>query len=261
MSKLVILNEYGQELERRLRLKTFPLALKLLEKETDIPQGAQRPLKDFGYRLMLCQGLQISRREGIAVAMLTQDMWCHEPVIGYGFKEPPDYFIEGNTRYPRDVSSAEAGKNYALEFPRLELGRYVGVVSAPLRSANFEPDVVMIYCDGGQLSLLLLGREWKDGCNLKCALSSHAACVNAVVPAIVSGQCQVGLPCRGDHYSAMAGDEELIFTVPKGKLEDLIAGLRYVEETDSRLPHGYNFHPERPQPEDYETIAQIMGLR
>ncbi len=254
-------HEYGEELERRLRLKSFPLALKLLEREEDIPQEAQRPLRDFGYHLLLCQGFQLSRREGMTLAMLAGDMWCFEPVVGYGLGEPPEYFLEGHNRYPKDVATLEAGSHYAHEFPRLEVGKYVGVVSARLKTANFEPDLVMIYCDSAQLSLLLLGREWKEGYNLKCALSSHAACVYGVVPAVLSGECQVAIPCRGDHYGAMAGDDEMIFTVPKGKLEDLMAGLKYVESTGSKLPRGFRFLPEYPQPESYEKIAQMMGYR
>lgn len=261
MSQQSVWNEYGEELERRVRLKTFPLAVKFLKDEGDIPKEALRPQRDLGHRLMLCQGFQLSRREGITVVMLIEDMWCHEPVIGYGLQEPPDYFSEGHTRYPRDVSSLEAGGHYADEFPRLGAGTYVGVVSAPLMSATFEPDVGMIYCDGAQLSLLLLAREWKDGYNLPCNLSSHAACVYGVVPAILNGQCQVAIPCRGDHYSAMAGDEEMIFTVPRGRLEDLITGLRYVEKTGSLLPHGYHLAPEYPQADNYEKIAKMMGLR
>ena len=194
--------------------------------------------------------------------MLAQDMWCFEPVVGYGLREPPQYFLEGHNRYPRDVATLEAGSHYAHEFPKLEVGKYVGVVSAPLRTANFEPDLVMIYCDSAQLSLLLLGREWKEGYNLKCALSSHAACVYGVVPAILSGECQVAIPCRGDRYGAMAGDDEIIFTVPKAKLEDLMAGLRYLERTGSKLPGRYGFRTEYTVPgSEYEKIAQMMGYR
>jgi uncharacterized protein (DUF169 family) len=261
MSQKSVWNEYGEEIERRARLKTFSLAVKLLKKEEDIPKEAQRPQRDLGHRLMLCQGFQLSRREGLTVAMLREDMWCHEPVIGYGLQEPPNYFFEGHTRYPRDVSALEAGQHFADEFPMVETGAYKGVVSAPLKLATFEPDVAMIYCDGAQLSLLLLAREWKDGYSLPCNLSSHAACVYAVIPAILNEQCQVAVPCRGDHYSAMAGDEEMVFTVPRGKLEDLIAGLRYVEKMDSRLPRGYNLPKEHPQSDSYEKIAKMMGLR
>lgn len=259
MQDLDMYRGYGEELERRLRLKTFPVAVKLLENEADIPDGAKRPLADFGYHLSLCQAFQLSRRDGETVAMLIEDNWCFEPVVGYGLVEPPEYFNQGHNRYPRDVATLEAGRHYAEEFPRLEAGKYIGVVSAPLSATSFEPDLVMVYCDSAQLSLLLLGREYKEGYNLRCALSSHAACVYAVVPAVQSGECQVAVPCRGDHYSAMAGDEEMILTVPKGRLEDMMAGLRHVASTGSRLPRGYRFQPEYPLPESYEKIARMIG--
>jgi uncharacterized protein (DUF169 family) len=259
MPDFKIYHEYGEELERRLRLKTFPLALKLLEREGDIPDGVKRPVKDFGYHLSLCQSYQISRRDGTPMAMLKEDMWCFEPVVGYGLGEPPEYFLKGYNRFPRDVKTLEAGNHYAQEFPHLEVHKYVGVMSAPLRTASFEPDLVMIYCDSAQLSLVLLGREYRGGYNLKTALSSHAACVYAVVPSIQSGECQVAVPCRGDRYLAMAGDDEMIFTVPKGRLEDLMLGLRYIESTGSKLPRGYILLPEHPLHESYEKIAKMMG--
>jgi len=256
-----VFQAWGDELERRIRLKTFPLAIKMLEKDQDIPEGAQRPLRDFGFSLSLCQSFQISRREGATMANLAEDMWCFEPVVAYGLGEAPEYFLEGHNRYPKDVATLEAGRNYAREFPRLEVGKYVGVVSAPLTRASFQPDLVMIYCDSSQLSLLLLGREWKEGYSLRVALSSHAACVFGVVPALISGECQVAIPCRGDHYGAMAGDDELIFTVPLARMEDLVAGLRHVERTGSRLPHGYRLSPEYNQTESYEKTAMMMGHR
>jgi hypothetical protein len=57
----------------------------------------------------------------------------------------------------------------------------------------------------------------------------------------------------------MAGDDEMIFTVPNGKLADLMLGLRHIESTGSSLPHGYSLLPEYPLHESYEKIAKIMG--
>ena len=197
--------KYGNELEDKLRLQSYPLALKLLKTENDIPSGAYRPLRDFGYHLSLCQAYERSRRGGTEIAMLKEDMWCFEPVVGYGLGEPPDYFMQGHNRYPRDVKTLEAGQHYAEQFPRLEVGEYVGVVSAPLKSASFQPDLVVIYCDSEQLNLLLLAREYSDGYNLPCALSSHAACVYAVVPSITSGKCQVAV--IGRYETGIIGSE------------------------------------------------------
>jgi uncharacterized protein (DUF169 family) len=260
MSNFKTYHQASEELERRLRLKSFPIALKLLTRESDIPREAKRPLKDMGYHLAACQGYQLSRRDGATVAMLKEDHWCAEAVIGYGLGEPPEYFMQGYNRYPHDVENLEAGRHYAEEYPKLPVKKYIGTVSAPLQTTTFEPDIIIIYCDSAQLSLLLLAREYNDGYNLKCALSSHAACVYSVVPPLLNDDFQVSIPCRGDHDHAMAGDEELIFSLPASKLGMLLSGLRYVEKNNSKLPRAYSIQPEYPLPESYTKIGKIMGF-
>ena len=51
MTTLEQYNSYGEDLERLLLLKTSPIAVKLLEKEEDIPEGSTRPKRDLGYHL------------------------------------------------------------------------------------------------------------------------------------------------------------------------------------------------------------------
>ncbi len=258
MAKLDIFHKYGEELEQRIRLQTFPLAAKLLKKEAEIPEETERPLRDFGYHLPLCQGLAMSRKEGKTIAMFREDMWCFEPVIGLGWAEPPQYFLEGHNRFPQDVKDLQAGRNFVNDFPRFAVGQYTGIVSAPLTKVSFEPDLVILYCNSAQLSLLLLGREYKDGHDLQCRLSSHAACVYAMVPVIKSGKCQVTVPCRGDRYLALAGDDEIIFSVPVHKIEDLLVGLRHVGKYGSRLPRNPQMRQEPELPESYLKILDML---
>lgn len=133
------------------------------------------------------------------------------------------------------------------------------MVSAPLTRTNFKPDLVIIYCDSEQLSLLLLGREYKDGHDLRCHLSSHPACVYSMVPVIQSGECQVAIPCRGDRYHALAGNDEIIFSVPTPKVEGLLTGLRHVEKYGSRLPRNPQMRREPEFPESYRNISKMLG--
>lgn len=252
-------HRYAEELERRIRLQSDVLAIRLLQNKKEIPQGAERPLADWGYRVPLCQGYVLSRREGKTVAMFQEDMLCCEPVIGYGWAKAPRYFLEGHNRFPQDVKDLRAGRNYAADFPRLAVGRYQGVVSAPLGKVRFTPDMILIYCNSAQLSLLLLGREYKDGHDLKCSLSSHAACVYSVVPVVQSRQCQIAIPCRGDRYFAMAGDDEVIFTVPTSRIEELLQGLRHVEKYGSRLPRNPAMQREPAFPASYMKILDMMA--
>ena len=110
-----------------------------------------------------------------------------------------------------------------------------------------------------QLVLLLLGREYKEGYNLKCAISAHAACVFAVNPVLLNGDCNIAVPCRGDHYRAMAGDDEIIFTVPKGKMGDLMLGLRAIDKKGFKLPAEYSARPEYPMGESFMKVAKMIG--
>ena len=156
MTTLDKFNRYGEDLERLLLLRTSPLAIKLLEKEEDIPEGAIRPKRDRGVHLAQCQAFAMSRRQRATVAILKEDHWCWGPLIGFGLVEPPDIFLEGQIFYPHMVASLEAAKNLARTFPRLEYGKYIGVLSAPLKTAHFEPNLVMIYSNTAQLRVCSL---------------------------------------------------------------------------------------------------------
>jgi len=266
MHDLETYRDWGTELERRLRLRSYPLAIHLLEDESEIPEEALRPSRDEGDRLSLCQAFERSRRDGSTVAMLGEDNWCFEPVVGYGLEEPPEAFLDGDNRYPQDVETREAGRRFAEEFPKLETGRYIGILSAPLPTASFRPHVVTLYLDSEQLGMLLYGREYRDGGNLPCSLSAHAACVYGIVPAIDERRCQVAVPCRGDRYSAAADPDEMIATIPTTELgaiegrslAEVMEGLEEVEKTGSTLPSSRNLQAEYPLSESYEHIASEM---
>lgn len=252
----------GEEIEKRLRLKTFPLALKMLEREKDIPEGAVRPVRDLGYHLALCQGFAKSRKEGTLLAMLKDDMWCPEPVIGYGLAEPPQYFLDGHNRYPSDAKTLEIGSIWAHDMPRLEVGRYIGLAFAPLRKINFEPDVVVVYCNPAQLTQMLIAVNRIEGYDVRSQLSGHAGCVYYAVPALRDRKFNVASPCAGDRMFAMAQDDELVFTFPKERIEEFIEALRYLDEFSDtgRLPFKSYMMPEIELDPDYTKIGRMLGM-
>jgi len=261
MTKLNDLNSYGEGIERRLQLRTSPIAIKLLEKEGDIPEGTTRPKRDLGLHLGLCQAFAMSRREGKQVAMLKEDHWCYPPVIALGLAETPEFILEGNIDYPLRIADLEAAKRLARTSPRLELGKYAGVVSAPLKIANFELDLVVIYCNSAQLRCLLTAIKYKEGYRVTSTLEPGGACVQATVPTILSGECNVAVPCMGDRKIGLARDDEMIFSVPNSMLEDLMLGLRHLDETNS----GYadtvpTMRPDYPLNKSYVKVGEMLGM-
>ena len=261
MTTLEEINRYGDDLERLLLLRTSPIAIKMLEQEKDIPEGAIRPKRDRGVHLAQCQAFAMSRRQRATVAILKEDNWCWGPLIGFGLVEPPDFFLEGQIFYPHMVASLEAAKNLAKTFPRLEYGKYIGILSAPLKNAHFEPDLVMIYSNTAQLRSLLLAIKYKEGYQVTSTFDPIDSCIFSVVPVILTGQCQITLPDPGDYERALAREDEIIFSVSRDKLEDLMLGLNHFEERGL----GYtNFiqemRPDFPRPEFYKKLFRMWEL-
>jgi len=255
------LKELAEQIESQLRVATMPIAVKLLETVDEIPANAVRPRRDLGYSLSTCQAFSYSRRRGLTVAQLKEDMWCPEPVIGYGLEEAPRYFLEGNNRYPSDVADIEAGKTWASEeFPRLPAGKYVGVVSAPLTDASFAPDVILVYLNPAQMTLMLLAWAYRTGLDMETRLGGHSACVYSVVFPMQKGECCISTPCGGDRWRAMAGDDEMIFSIPACEAGRMLEGLRYMEETGRKMPFGLSMQPEYSLEESYQKIARMLGM-
>jgi len=254
-------NSYGEELEKLLLLRTSPIAVKMLKREDDVPEEAVRPKRDRGYHLAQCQAFAMSRREKATVALLKEDNWCWAPLIGYGLVEMPEFGTRGALYFPHFVESQAAAKALIKTFPRLEYGKYIGIVSAPLRTASFEPDLVLIYTNTAQLRTILLAVKYKEGALITSEFDPIDSCVFSTVPVLLTGEYRITIPDPGEYERAMTGEDQIIFSVPGNKVETLVRGLGHFEEI--RL--GYTdlapvMRPDFPQPEFYKMLFRQWGL-
>src|SRR4030042_6850285 len=154
MTPIETMNKYGSDLLNMLVLRTYPIAIKMLKDESEIPQGAVRPKKDLGEHYSACQAFGIVRRRGTTLAMFIVDHWCFEPIIGYGLVETPKEYLEG-AGSDFFVQNKEAAKARNNSIPILPYGKYAGMVLAPIHKANFVPDLTVIYCNATQLRHML----------------------------------------------------------------------------------------------------------
>jgi uncharacterized protein (DUF169 family) len=260
MSSLDVIRGYAEPLEKLLRLGTYPIGIKFFEREADVPQDAVRPTEAYGYRMLACQAFAMSRRAGATIVQTMEETWCSEGAVGYGLIPPIDYFMEGNTRYPRIVSTREGAELWAREFPRFEYGKYRAVVSAPLSRVSFEPDVVVIYCNSAQLGQLVFARTWLDGRDIQCRIAAQGACVHATVPVVLKGECQVAIPCLGDRGFAFTQDDEIIFSAPMAKVEGLITALKAMDEIGAKYPVIPRMPREPEMPPSYTEMARLSGM-
>ena len=247
-------------LHQFLGLRSNLIAVRMLRDESEIPANAVRPLRDTGHHLSMCQAFSLARRQGQTIAMLHQDNWCVEPVIGFVYTEVPEYFLTGANRYPESASSLEAGSKWAKNMPKIAPGQYIGVLAGPWETVEFEPDVVLMYCDPAQLTHLLISVNWIDGSDVYSQLSGHSACVYAVVPAMLKHDFYISVPCIGDRKHGVAQDSEMIFTFTPDKAEALLDGLCTTAATQVGFPIKYDVSPEYKLLPAYKKIGEMLGL-
>ncbi|MBN1367051.1 MAG: DUF169 domain-containing protein [Dehalococcoidales bacterium] len=253
--------EYGKVLENLLHLQTAPIAVKMLKNEKDIPKGAIRPKRDRGYHLAQCQAFALTRRNRETIAMLLEDNWCWGPMFAYGLTKKPDIFVKGNIHYPAFISTLEGSKKLFRNDAAFKPGSHIGILSAPLGTASFKPDVVLIYCNPTQLRALLLSVLYKNGDTVTQEFKPFGSCVHPVVPVIQNGGYSITLPDAGEFQRALVREDELIFSASGDKIADLITGVKHLEE----IKHGYLKHhpemrPDFPRPDFYNNIFESWGL-
>ena len=241
-SKLNTFNKYGEDLETGLVLRTSPIAVKMLEKEADIPKGAFRPKRDGGYHIAQCQAFSLSRMEGKTVAMLKEDHWCPTALMAYGMveKQPGGFFGEA--------------------YMSFETGRYIGVLTAPLKSATFMPDVVLIYMNPAQLRGTLLPLTFGGGASQVKTELFLPSCGHAVVDPMKTGNYIVVLPDPGEYQRALAREDEMILAIPQAKMDTLMASLKQGGKMYSHREQHMSLKPDFEQPQFYKDMFKSWGL-
>ena len=224
MTPLETMNKYGSDLLNMLALRTYPIGIKMLKDESEIPRGAVRPKKDLGEHYASCQAFALVRQRGMTLAMFIEDHWCFEPIIGYGLVEPPKDFYEGSGS-DFFVQNKEAAKERNNSIPILPYGKYAGMVLAPLQKANFIPDLTVIYCNATQLRQMLFGMMLKNGYRVTSTLDPVWSCVHSVVPSLLNGECEVTVPDFGEYQRGAVTDDEMILSIPTGKMEEMMSGV------------------------------------
>ena len=107
---MIDLKEVDQILNTYIRPLTFPVAIKMLKSEDEIPEKTRRPFQQLKKKVAICQGIGMSRKLGWAVAMGKEDMQCSLGAAPFGFFKNIDFFDEGNLAAGMFAASPEIGK-------------------------------------------------------------------------------------------------------------------------------------------------------
>jgi len=252
---------YGEELEQMMKLRSYPIALKFFEKKEDVPADAIFPKRDLGKHMAMCQTFTYTRMMGKTVAMTKEDHWCWNPLIGYGHVEclPGQPQFDEVCKYI-SIPDPEKAAKFFEKFPRLPMDKYEAVVTAPLKSATFEPDVVIIYAPVAKINHLVRCIKAATGDYVRSVFDGIDSCIYCTVPSFQENKYRVTIPDPGDRERARARDDEVILTVPGKRMKEFMDS---VEATDKFMPFGdylFNLELDFPHPPFYNNLFRMWGL-
>jgi len=210
--------QVNEALNTYIRPQTFPVAVRLFSAQEALPAKVRIPVRDLGYPIALCQAWGLSRRYGWALAVGKEDQCCIGGHVAMGFTEQSPQEGSGNTE------------------SRHEPGTYAYMVSAPMERANFEPDLICLFVDSAQAMRLAQAAVNGGGGMAPTLATGMASCGDVVARTIKTDLSQFILPSGGTRVYASTQDHELLFAIPKSKIDLMMKALADTHAVGFRYP-------------------------
>jgi uncharacterized protein (DUF169 family) len=255
---MVSLSKINETMSKYLRPQTYPVAVKMLKGEAEIPKDAQRPLKDFGHPFTLCQALALCRTEEVTIVLDRDSQSCPIALVGLGFVKPDEYLSGKHMVVPINLSP-EARKRAAASMPRFEFGTFNAVALAPIQTARFDPDVIIFYGNGTQVMRMIQGAVFATGEPLTSKSVGSGGCLLAVVAPVLEGACKYSIPGNGARRVGLVADGLVEFAMPKGRFDEVMKGLELSHEGKQTYPisPGYLLLDYK-MPPFYEELRKLL---
>ena len=223
-----------RRMEILLRLRSFPVAMKMLENKEhmkDVP-FLRRP----DHKVTMCQLISLVRNCDWTVGAELEDFGLPTCSSILGLEELPSFYRDGTFRSIVWVQTKEDGKRYEAAIPRIQTGQYEAVAMAPLVYDPFEPDIVLIYGNPAQMILLINALQFEnyEVMNFHCV--GESSCSDAIARCYLDGKPSLSIPCYGERRYGHAQDDELAMALPASYMEKALRGLEILYRKGVRYP-------------------------
>lgn len=236
--------ETTRELERLLKLRSYPVAYKKLDDARqldDIPRV--RRLDRF---FVFCQLPGLVRTRGWTIGATMDDQISDRCSRLHGLADATQ---ESMAQESAQLSTTwfatpeEAMKQQAV-YPRIPKGE--AIVLAPLASGKFDPDVVLIYGNPGQMMMIMSGIQKIEFQRFQFFYIGEGACADSLGQCYTTGKPALSIPCFGERRFGEVLDDEMVLALPPDWVGKAIEGMQRLSAIGLRLPvpiHGGEHDP------------------
>jgi|GEM_PF-6491 len=251
-----------RRLELLMRLKSFPVAFKMLEQKDALEKIPF--LRRLTHKVTLCQLITLARNFDWTVGAELPDFVSPVCPSILGLTEVPEICRDGTFRSIVWVKTRADARRYEAAIPRLPLGRYAAVALAPLVYNPFEPDLVLIYANPAQMMLLINSLQFEDYEVMQFYCVGESSCSDAIARCYLTGKPALTIPCYGERRYGHAQDEDLVMAVPAELMEKALRGMEALYRRGIRYPISFAGAEQDLTgafPGSYGTVGQVEAIR
>jgi len=231
--------DVSDQIEKLLRLRTFPVGIKLFEDISSL--DAIKNLRSPKRKALICQMMTLARTTGWTMGVTLDGLLRGSPCAAMiGFDERREIVKDGTYRSIVWFESKEEGRKCEESFPHLPTGKYKAMVLGPISSNKFEPDIVVLYGTPAQMILVINAIQWKDYERLTFHCVGESSCADYIAECYLSNKPSLTIPCFGERVYGHAQEEEMVIAIPSDQMEKMLNGLIGLHKRGVRYPIPYS---------------------
>ena len=222
-------------LNRLLRLRTSPVAMKLYERTEDmqaVPK-IRRPQAVHTADQIVAQAARLGFTVGITAADLVGPQ-CGA-VLGL---HPQDAdWLSGRAMANVWFATVEDSAAHQRAMSCVPHGRYSALAVSPLASGRLDPpDCCLVYATPGQMILLINGLQWAGYQRFDWSVVGESSCADSWGRALATGQPSLSIPCFAERRYGGVPDDELLMALQPAALAKAIDGMTALAARGLRYP-------------------------
>ncbi len=224
------------ELDRLLKLRSIPFAMKLFERRADM-EAIERIRRPSAVHT-LDQVVGQASRLGWTVGITAEDLvgaQCRA-VVGLGGAKDEDWRSGRQMTgvwysTPEDASAHQAAMHCVPD------GRYEALAVGPLASGKLvDPDIALFYATPGAMIYFINGLQWAGYKRFDWSVVGESACADSWGRALTRREPSLSIPCFAERRYGGVLDDEMLMATPPEHLVKAIEGMKALSKNGFRYP-------------------------
>jgi len=225
----------ARKLEALLRLKSFPVAFKFLKSPEELKEN--KWLRRFEKKMLLCQLITIVRNFDWTIGVDKDGLFPRCAGI-LGLVDMPENAGKGSVG-SFFCKTEEDARKYEDSIIRIPQGKHEALILAPLVYNSFPPDLILIYANPAQMTLLINAIQFEDYECLQFSFVGESSCSDAIARCYSTGKPSLTIPCYGERRYGHTQDDELMIALMPQTLLKAVKNLEELYKRGIRYPIAY----------------------